>query len=63
MKRIVPVIFVCITAILISLPLLKTGFYIIHDDQQIARLFLFDQKPMLITLFKNIQTCIQLLYF
>src|SRR3989304_998389 len=43
MKRIVPVIFVCITAILISLPLLKTGFYIIHDDQQIARLFLFDQ--------------------
>ena len=41
----------------------KSGFYQIHDDQQIARLFLFDQKPMLITLFKNIQTCIQLLYF
>ena len=32
-----------IAAAAISLPLLKPGLHLIHDDQQIARLFLFDQ--------------------
>src|SRR3989344_9172040 len=31
-------------SILVSLPLLKPGLYLIHDDQHIARLYLFDQS-------------------
>ena len=31
-------------SILVSLPLLKPGLHLIHDDQHIARLYLFDQS-------------------
>jgi len=31
-------------SILVSLPLLKPGLYLIHDDQHIARLYLFDKS-------------------
>src|SRR3989344_6412807 len=30
-------------SILVSLPLLKPGLYLMHDDQHVARLFLFDE--------------------
>lgn len=42
-KHLLPLIIIAITSILISLPLAKPGLHIIHDDQQVARLFLFDQ--------------------
>lgn len=37
------VLFILLASILLSLPLLVPGLHQIHDDQQIARLFLFDQ--------------------
>lgn len=42
-KDIVPLIIIVLSAILISLPLMVSGFFTVHDDQQIARLFLFDK--------------------
>lgn len=42
-KNIAPLIIIVLTAILISLPLMVPGFFTVHDDQQIARLFLFDK--------------------
>ena len=37
------ILLISIAAIAVSLRLLPPGFHLIHDDQQIARLFLFDQ--------------------
>src|SRR3990167_3027055 len=34
---------ILLISVILSLPLLKPGLYVIHDDQQIARLFVFDQ--------------------
>src|SRR3989339_622315 len=42
-KGLIPILLILFFSILLSLPLLKPGLYIIHDDQQIARLFLFDK--------------------
>src|SRR3989344_2052209 len=42
-KSLIPISIILFFSILIALPLLESGLYIIHDDQQIARLFLFDQ--------------------
>src|SRR4030042_1300374 len=42
-KNLIAISTILFFSILISLPFLKPGLYIIHDDQQIARLFLFDQ--------------------
>lgn len=39
-----PYLIILLITFIVSTPLLKTGFYTIHDDQQIARLFLFDQS-------------------
>lgn len=41
-KEIIPIFVVVIVSILISIPLTVPGFYTVHDDQQIARLFLLD---------------------
>jgi len=38
------ILIVLFFSILISLPLLQPGLYLIHDDQHIARLFLFDKS-------------------
>lgn len=38
-----PIFVIIITAIIVSLPMLVPGFYTVHDDQQIARLHLFDK--------------------
>ncbi len=35
--------FILVLSIIASLPLLKPGLHTIHDDQQVARLFLFDE--------------------
>lgn len=45
-KNIIILLLISSCAVLLSLPLLETGFYQIHDDQQIARLFVFDQALM-----------------
>ncbi|MCR4325025.1 MAG: YfhO family protein [Candidatus Curtissbacteria bacterium] len=42
-KNILPLIFILAITIVLSLPLLKPGLHTIHDDQQIARLYLFDE--------------------
>ena len=42
-KNFVAILVILLASIVISLPLLKPGLYVIHDDQQIARLFLFDE--------------------
>src|SRR3972149_864417 len=42
-KNFVAILVILLASIAISLPLLKPGLYVIHDDQQIARLFLFDE--------------------
>src|SRR3989304_564408 len=42
-KGLIPILLILFFSILVSLPLLKPGLFIIHDDQQIARLLLFDQ--------------------
>lgn len=41
--NIISLLFILIISIFVSIPLLKPGLYQIHDDQQIARLFLYDQ--------------------
>lgn len=41
-KNFIAVLIIFIFSVLISLPLLVPGFYVVHDDQQIARLFLLD---------------------
>ncbi len=43
MTKIIPYLIIFAICFLVSMPLLKPGFYTVHDDQQIARLFLFDQ--------------------
>src|SRR3989338_5666462 len=42
--NLVLILLVLFFSILISLPLLKSGLYDMHDDQQVARLYLFDQS-------------------
>ena len=42
-KHIIALVIVIIASIAISLPLASPGLFQIHDDQQTARLFLFDQ--------------------
>lgn len=42
-KDIIPLIIIVLTSIIISLPFMVPGFFTVHDDQQIARLFLFDK--------------------
>src|SRR3972149_2041652 len=42
-NNLLSIILILVVSILVSLPLLKPGFFQIHDDQQIARLFLYDQ--------------------
>ncbi len=42
-NNILPIALILLLSILISLPLFKPGFYTVHDDQQIARLFVFDE--------------------
>jgi len=42
-KNILTYLVILIASIILSLPLVKPGLYVIHDDQQIARLFVFDQ--------------------
>lgn len=34
---------ICFVALLISTPFLKSGLFTMHDDQQVARLYLYDQ--------------------
>lgn len=43
-NTVIATLVIFIASILVSLPLFKTGFYSVHDDQQIARLFLFNQS-------------------
>ncbi len=42
-QNLLPIALILIISLLLSIPLFKLGFYQIHDDQQIARLFLFDK--------------------
>lgn len=42
-KNLISVFFIAIISLFISAPLLRPGFYVVHDDQQIARLFLLDK--------------------
>src|SRR3990167_6377934 len=42
--NLVLILLVLFFSILISLPLLKSGLYDMHDDQQVARLYLFDKS-------------------
>ncbi len=42
-KHLLPLFVILVFSIIVSLPLLKPGLYQIHDDQQIARLYLYDQ--------------------
>jgi len=42
-KSLIALVIIFLVAILISMPLINPGLYVIHDDQQIARLFLFDR--------------------
>lgn len=42
-SHILALVIILFCSILISIPLLTPGLFTIHDDQQIARLFLFDQ--------------------
>lgn len=41
--NIIPFLIITIVSVLVCLPLLKPGFYQVHDDQQIARLYEYDQ--------------------
>lgn len=38
-----PIALILLTTILISRPLFEQGLFVMHDDQQVARLFLFDE--------------------
>lgn len=43
-NTVITMLIIFIASILLSLPLFKPGFYTVHDDQQIARLFLYGQS-------------------
>jgi len=43
-KNSLPLIIIFLLSVIICIPFLKPGFYTVHDDQQIARLFLFNQS-------------------
>jgi len=40
----IAIIIILFSSILVSLPLLRPGLHTIHDDQQVARLYLFDRS-------------------
>ncbi len=42
-NNLVILILIFLVSIILSLPLFKPGLFVIHDDQQIARLFVFDK--------------------
>lgn len=42
-KTIIVLAILFVSSIALSIPLMSPGFYTVHDDQQIARLFVFDQ--------------------
>src|SRR3990167_10735923 len=42
-NKLLALLLILIGAVIISWPLTKSGLPIIHDDQQVARLFVFDQ--------------------
>ena len=42
--NLVLIILILLFSIIVSLPLLRPGLHLIHDDQHIARLYLFDQS-------------------
>ena len=41
--NLISIVIILFFSILVSLPLLKSGFYLMHDDQHVARLFVFDE--------------------
>lgn len=43
MKKFLPAAVILIVSFTLSFPLTRTGLHVIHDDQQIARLFVFDK--------------------
>ncbi len=43
-KNLICISFVLLASIILSLPLTKSGFYTVHDDQQFARLFELDKS-------------------
>lgn len=43
-KNLVCILIIFITSFILSIPLLKPGFYTVHDDQQFARLYQFDKS-------------------
>lgn len=43
MKHFIAILIIVLASVIISIPLTKPGLYLIHDDQQVARLFLFDK--------------------
>lgn len=43
-KHLLPLFLIAAVAIILAWPLFKPGLWVMHDDQQVARLFLFDQS-------------------
>lgn len=43
-NNLIATVIIFLFTLLLSVPLLKSGFFTVHDDQQIARLFLFDKS-------------------
>ena len=43
-SKIATLLFILTISVLASIPLIKPGLYTMHDDQQVARLFLFDKS-------------------
>lgn len=43
MKNVLVIVVILIASIILSTPLVKRGLHTIHDDQQVARLFVFDE--------------------
>jgi len=44
MKNFIPIALILISSLIISFPLFKPGLYQMHDDQHVARLYLFDKS-------------------
>lgn len=42
-KNLIALAIIIVTSIIVSRPLLNPGLYMMHDDQQVARLFVFDE--------------------
>src|SRR3989338_11447482 len=41
--NLVAIMIILFFSVLVSLPLLKSGLFLMHDDQHVARLFVFDE--------------------